>query len=331
MGIFYHICPIRSIANSKVLHWQTGPENGKIPPVTDNAPVLPGLKMLQKLGEGGMSHVWKALDRRSKCNVAVKILKPELAANAEDARLFAAESKLMETIDHEGIVKSYGLYAFDGLIYYVMEFVDGYSFGQFLREKHRIQEVDCLLICESIASALDYAWNNFGIVHCDIKPDNIMINLDGTVKLTDLGLSRTFKFLKSGTLKAGDHVVGTPAYISPEQIYGDVELDCRADIYSLAASLYHLGTCRMLFPGDDSEMIVRCHCDLAAQAPDPRRFHHFSEGFCQLLEVMLVKDRDYRIPTWQDVFSMCRGVEAGTIYKRRPTMDIAPSSMTLDA
>ena len=138
-----------------------------------------------------MSVVWKALDRRTEDVAAVKGLKPEVAANAEDARNFAAESKILETLGHPGIVKSYGLDAFDGKIYYAMEYVDGYTFGEYVTQRRVMGEEDCLLVCESIASALDYAWNGFGIVHCDLKPDNIMINTSGVVKLTDMGLSRT--------------------------------------------------------------------------------------------------------------------------------------------
>ncbi len=294
----------------------------------DDIPQLPGLAILSKIGEGGMSVVWKAVDERTGATVAVKILKPEFAANAEDAQLFAAESHTMETISHDGIVKSYGLYAHEGKIYYVMEFVDGYSFGDFLNRRHAVREADCLLICESVAAALDYAWNNFGIVHCDLKPDNIMINSSGEVKLADLGLSRTFKFLKEGQVDVPDHVMGTPAYISPEQIYGDVELDCRADIYSLAATLYHMATGVILFPNLGPEDMMRAHCDEARQAPDPRNFASLSEGFCQLIEAMLVKNRDYRMPTWKDVFEMCREIEQGFSFKRRTTPGV--SSIALD-
>lgn len=298
--------------------------------MTAGAPVLPDLTLLSKVGEGGMSVVWKALDRRTSQIVAVKILRPEFAANPEDAQLFASESKMMETIDHEGIVKSYGLYAFEGKIYYVMEFVDGYNFGDFLAHRHTVREQDCLLICESVSSALDYAWNDLGIVHCDIKPDNIMINAEGIVKITDLGLSRTFRFLKEDQIDVPEQVMGTPAYISPEQIYGDVELDCRADIYSLAASLYHLATRRVLFPGLNAEDTMRAHCNEASQAPDPRKYSsRLSEGFCQMLEAMLVKNRDYRIPTWKDVFAMCRGIESGVTFK--PRQSPSPSSLALRA
>ena len=293
----------------------------------DQPPILPGLAVERKLGDGGMATVWLATDRLTGIKLAVKVLKPEFSASREDVEHFIAESSAMETINHEGIVKSYGADVFDGKAYYIMEYVDGYSFGQLLERKQHLPEEDCLLICESVAAALDYAWNNYGIVHCDIKPDNIMINGNGIVKLTDLGLSHTFKFLKEGQIDIPDHVLGTPAYISPEQIYGDVELDCRADIYSLGATLYHLATGRVLFPHLGSEETMRAHCDAAQQAPDPRKFHRLSHGFCQLLEVMLVKDRDYRIRTWADVFEVCREVEAGAEFA--PRSNAYPSSIGL--
>lgn len=281
-------------------------------------PVLPDLEFLGKLGEGGMSSVWKARDLRRGEIVAVKILNRELTENAEDIGLFQAEAKTMSEIDHVGIVRSYELNCHEGIWYYTMEYVDGYNFGALLGRKQHLPEVDCLLICESIAVALDYAWNDFGVVHCDIKPDNIMINTDGVVKLTDLGLCHTFQYLQDGMLDVSDHIMGTPAYIAPEQVYGDLEPDCRTDIYSLAASLYHLATGRMLFPGLGNEDMMLAHCSDDSVAHDPRYYRpELSEGFCQMLEAMLVKNRDYRLQSWQDVCSMCLAIEQGAAFKPR--------------
>jgi len=285
---------------------------------------LPDIRLMNKLGEGGMSCVWKAMDLKRNKIVAVKILNRELTSNEADLAQFKAEERAMEEIDHQGIVKSYEMRNTDGLWYYVMEYVDGYNFGALLARKQHLQEVDCLLICESVAAALDYAWNDHGVVHCDIKPENIMINTDGIVKLTDLGLCHTFKYLKDGLQDVPDHVMGTPAYISPEQVYGDLEPDCRADIYSLAASLYHLSTGRVLFPGMSNEDMMRAHCSDECQSKDPRVYRPaLTEGFCQMLEVMLVKNREDRIASWQDVFTMCREVEKGTAFKTRPTLGVS--------
>lgn len=278
---------------------------------------IPNLKLIEKVGDGGMATVWKAWDIPNQRLVAVKILNREFASDGAEVRAFRAEERIMEEIHHPGIVQAYDFDNGNGNWYYIMEFVDGYTFADLLRRKQHVREQDCLLICESIASALDYAWNNHGVVHCDLKPENIMINTDGIIKLTDLGISHRFEF-KDGPQEVPDHVFGTPAYISPEQVYGDVEPDCRADIYSLAATLYHLSTGRLLFPGLDNDGMMRAHCDENTQANDPREYRpELSEGFCQLLELMLVKNREFRVASWTDVFQMCRDIEAGASFKPR--------------
>ena len=230
---------------------------------------IPNLKLIEKIGDGGMSTVWKAWDVANQRLVAVKILDKEFASDGAEVRQFRAEERLMEEIHHPGIVQAYDFDNGNGNWYYIMEYVDGYTFADLLHRKQHVKEADCLLICESVAAALDYAWNDHGVVHCDIKPENIMINTEGVIKLTDLGISHRFEY-KEGPQAVPEHVLGTPAYISPEQVYGDVELDCRADIYSLAATLYHLATGRILFPGLDNDNMMRAHCIESNQARDPR-------------------------------------------------------------
>ena len=289
---------------------------------------IPGLKLIKKIGEGGMSTVWKAWDIPNQRLVAVKILNRQFANDGAEVRQFRTEERMMEEIRHPGIVQAYDFDNGNGNWYYIMEFVDGYTFADLLARKQHVSEGDCLLICESVANALDYAWNDHGVVHCDIKPENIMINTDGVVKLTDLGISRRFEFIE-GQKDVPEHVLGTPAYISPEQVYGDVELDCRADIYSLGATLYHLSTGRLLFPGLGNDDTMRAHCDETTQARDPRAYRpSLSEGFAQLLEAMLVKNRDYRISDWKSVFAMAREVEGGASFKPRDT-SAASSSIRL--
>ena len=288
---------------------------------------IPDLKLIEKIGDGGMATVWKAWDIANQRVVAVKILNREFANDGAEVRQFRAEERIMEEIHHPGIVQAYDFNNGNGNWYYLMEYVDGYTFAALLARKQHVRESDCLLICQSIASALDYAWNEHGIVHCDLKPENIMINTDGVIKLTDLGISRQFEF-KEGPQDVPDHVLGTPAYISPEQVYGDVELDCRSDIYSLAATLYHLATGRILFAGRDNEGMMRAHCDETVQARDPRAYRpELSEGFCQLLESMLVKDRDHRVASWSDVYAMCEEIEKGSAFK--PRESASPSSIRL--
>ena len=245
------------------------------------------IKLLERVGEGGMSTVWKAWDESRGGYVAVKVLAGEFASSGRDIASFREEERVMEEMDNPGIVKAYGFEQDGDGCRMIMEYVDGYTFGDLLRRKQHVGEADCLLICESVAAALNAAWNDHGVVHCDIKPENIMINSDGVVKLTDLGIFHRYE-QRDGTLEPPDQVLGTPAYISPEQVYGDVEVDCRSDIYSLAATLYHLSTGRTLFPGLSNEDTMRAHCSPSSQARDPRSYRPvLSEGFCQLLEAML--------------------------------------------
>jgi hypothetical protein len=146
-----------------------------------------------------------------------------------------------------------------------------------------------------VAEALEYAWNKERIVHCDIKPDNIMIDADGTVKVADLGLSRSINAMRA--FDAAGEVLGTPAYISPEQSRGDSAIDFRADIYSLGATIYHLLTGRMLFEGNTDEKIM--DLQLAERVDDPLDdIPALSRGTGWLLEKMLAKDPALRQQSW---------------------------------
>lgn len=280
---------------------------------------IPGLTILEKIGAGGMSTVWKAFDNVNNRVVAIKILNDNLSTSGEEVRALKLEERRMEEIRHPGIVQAYDFDNVDGRWYIVMEYVDGYTFSDYIIRRHRVCETDCLLIAQSIASALSFAWNDHGIVHCDIKPENIMINSEGTIKILDLGISYRYEF-KEGKLAQASHISGTPAYISPEQVYADVELDCRTDIYSLGATLYHLATGRVLFPGYDNDASMRAHCNETVQAKDPRLYRpELSKGFAQMLEAMLVKNRDGRLSNWNEVYSIAQAVERGADFPPRET------------
>ncbi len=279
-------------------------------PVRELPPNLPFLRFEGIAGRGGMATVWKAWHLEYEQHVAVKVLDASFAQSGQDVRQFMIEARTMTALEHPGIVRGYGADYVDGRYYFIMEYVDGYTFATLLNRKIRLPEVDALIICESIADAMKYAWDTFRIVHCDIKPENIMTNSDGQVKVTDLGLCQSTRAFKSSDI--ADDVVGTPAYISPEQIYGDTELDCRSDIYSLGATLYHLATGHILFPLSNNDDILRAHVDPASQAPNPKEYAPgLSDGFAYLLARMLVKDKDERLQTWDDVFNLARAVETG--------------------
>lgn len=276
----------------------------------DTPPNLPFLRFDAIVGRGGMAVVWRAWHKELQRFVAVKVLDEKFTATGQDVRQFMAEVRTMTDLHHQGIVQGYGADCVDGRYYLIMDYVDGYSFGSLQNRKKRISESDALIVCESVADAMKYAWDLFGTVHCDLKPENIMVDRDGTVKVMDLGLCQSTAVIHRSDDK--DEVIGTPAYISPEQIYCDQTLDCRADIYCLGATLYHLATGRMLFPMMNNDDILRAHVDHASRAPDPRRLvPALSRGFAHLVAAMLVKDRSERMQTWDAVYNAATIVEAG--------------------
>ena len=275
--------------------------------------------IVRPLGSGGMGQVYLA-SAPDGMQYALKLLHPELGHRSEDVkRRFLHEAEFLMTIRHRNLVEVFdaGEDKEIGLCYILMEYMPGGSLGDMIAKNGRLPVDTAISYVSQTADALSVAHKQ-GVIHRDIKPDNILFTADGVPKLTDLGVAKFFDDAADAKLTMDGHLLGTPAYISPEQVYGDLEPDCRADIYSLAASLYHLSTGRVLFPRLGSEDMMRAHCDEKSQAKDPRLYRpELSEGFCQMLEAMLVKDRDGRVGDWADVYAMCGEVERGTAFKPR--------------
>ena len=281
------------------------------------------------IGRGGMSTVWRGRDIAMDRPVAVKVLSADFASSAADREQFFNEARVMTRVQHPGIVHAYDLNCANGLYYIVMELVEGYTFAQRVSQKGPIPEEDALIIAESVSVALGHAWNQYRVVHCDIKPENLMIHSDGTVKVADLGLCRS-RGMHSGAMRE-DEVIGTPGYISPEQVYGDVALDARADIYSLGASLYQLTTGHMLFEGRSNDDMLRAHVD-ASQAVDPRLYaERLSGPFAALLAHMTVKDRDQRYADWDAVLKDVGLVAAGRFPSPVPAAAVSSIRLQSDA
>ncbi|MEI6971256.1 MAG: serine/threonine-protein kinase, partial [bacterium] len=282
---------------------------------------IPGLELLEKLGEGGMATVWKARQISLDRIVAIKILSPRLAGDKDDAARFLKEAQAMAALKHPGIIQVYDAGVHEGMYYFVMEFVAGYSVGDWIRRKTRISEGDALLTVDYVAEALDYAWQTQRMIHCDIKPDNIMIDADGTIKVADLGLSKTIG--TPGQIAESDEVVGTPNFMSPEQVMGESDLDCRADIYSLGAMLYHMVTGKLPFRefGEAEAMEQQ----VTGKIPDAIDLNpDLSMGTCWLIEKMLAKDKNYRHEDWNAVMSDVGRVLAG----RMPAGETLPPDVS---
>jgi len=290
---------------------------------------LPHLRLDSVIGRGGMATVWRGYDLAMGRPVAVKVLSTAYASTPEDIARFLNEARIMTKIHHPGIARGYDMNRADGHYYVVMELVEGYTFASLIARKVKIPEEDALIVAESVAVAMGYVWDHYKLVHCDIKPENLMVDSDGSVKVTDLGLSKTMSAFKSGADGQSDEIIGTPGFISPEQVYGEQDLDCRADIYSLGATLYMLTTGHMLFEGRTNDDMLRAHVD-ATQAADPRiASPGLSAGFVELLEHMLVKDKAHRYPVWNLVLRDIQTVMAGGRLPPLPPEAIA--SMRRDA
>ena len=221
----------------------------------------------RELGRGGMATVFLARDRKLGRPVALKVLDPDLAATVGADR-FLREVRLTANLQHPHILPLLDSGEADGLLYYVMPFVEGESLrGRLAREKQLAIE-DALGIAREVADALDYAHRQ-GVVHRDIKPDNILIH-EGHALVADFGIARALEAAPGDDAKptwrtTAGAVLGTPAYMSPEQASGSMELDGRSDQYSLACVLYEMLAGEPPFTGPTGEIVMIQH----VTAPPP--------------------------------------------------------------
>jgi serine/threonine protein kinase len=269
---------------------------------------LPGYEVLRKIGEGGMATVWAARQVSLDRIVAIKILTPRLILDPVVLQRFRQEAQSTAKLKHPGIVQVYDAGEHEGLAYLVLEFVAGCTVAELLDRKGRLVEKHALLIAEGVALALAYAWNEAGIIHCDIKPANVIIDEDGAIKLGDLGLARSIGLTAAARDK--ELFEGTPNYASPEQVRADPDLDCRADIYSLGAMLYHLTTGRLPFGRTDDDEIMENQ--LSGFLLDPMDVQaDLSPGMACLIEKMMIKDRALRCASWDEVQADIEEVKQG--------------------
>src|SRR6478735_7816208 len=200
----------------------------------------------RELGRGGMSSVFLAQDLKHDRWVAIKVLHPELAASMGPDR-FLQEITLAARLNHPHILPLFDSGNADGLLYYVMPYVEGESLRERLDREQQLPIDETIRHGRAIASALDYA-NRQGIVHRDVKPENVML-FEGEAMVMDFGIAKAVSSAGSETLTQTGMMVGTPAYVSPEQAAGAESLDGRSDQYSLACMLYEMLTGERPFSG----------------------------------------------------------------------------------
>lgn len=268
------------------------------------------LELESVLGKGGTATVYKARQLSTGREVAVKVLDGAFAQTQEDVRRFLDEAKMCAHFQHRNIVRVYDSGVVDQTYYFVMELIQGYTFASYLQRKKIVAVEDGMIILEAVTAALAYAWERFKVVHCDLKPDNLMVDADGTIKVMDLGISRSLLSVAKKEDGSGE-IMGTPAYMSPDQIYDFADLDCRADIYSLGATLYHLLTGQMLFPGKTDQQVVDAHIGQCF-ARDPRVIvPEIPRALALMLNRMLAKERALRYPDWSTLAADIARLYAG--------------------
>lgn len=271
---------------------------------------LPGYEILEKIGEGGTSSVWKARQLSLDRIVAIKALDPVYLPDQEALARFRQEAQAAARLKHPSIVQVYDAGESAGRPFLVMEYVGGCTVGDLLQRAGKLTERNALLIADAVAQALAYAWDKDCIIHLDVKPDNVLVESDGTIKVTDLGLAR-FIGLHQRRLDS-DSILGTPNYVSPEQAEGVPDLDCRTDIYSLGAMLYHLVTGRLPFAGRPGSGAMDAH--VAEFLPDPVDLNsELSPAVAWLIEKLMVKNRAYRPAYWSVVLADLAEVKEGRL------------------
>jgi len=239
---------------------QSAPASGEN--TCDAPPAIQGYEMIAKLGEGGMGSVWQARQTSMDRLVAIKILPPLFSRDKKLIERFRREALATAKLNHPNIVSAIdvGTERREGapdLHYFVMEYVPGESLEDIINREGQVPPARAAQIAAAVAGALDYAWEQAGIVHRDIKPGNILVARDGAVKLADLGLARSA--WESATLTTTGLAIGTPHYVSPEQAQGKQGIDTRSDIYALGATMFHMLTGRTMYEADSAAVVMAQH------------------------------------------------------------------------
>src|SRR2546427_465396 len=249
------------------------------------------------LGEGGFAAVFRVREKRARRDVAVKVVDLGLTPSPSLATRFVREARTVARLEHPHIVPIYkvGGYQNEGL-YIVMRCVDGRSLRQLLERKRRLSVRKAATIGRQVADALGYA-HRYGVVHRDVKPDNILVDTGGHVLVTDFGIAKAAQQASSQLTTEG-MVVGTPQYMSPEQATGE-SLDARSDIYSLGILLYQMLTGLAPFDGESAQSILMKQAT-ANHAPIGDHRDDVPAALVGVVDRMLAKDPGERFQTAEE-------------------------------
>ncbi|MCX6576941.1 MAG: serine/threonine protein kinase, partial [Candidatus Aminicenantes bacterium] len=262
-------------------------------------------EIIKELGRGGMGKVYKVLDKEIQEEVALKLLNPEIASDEKTIERFRNELKYARRITHRNVCRMHDINRDKDTYFITMEYVPGEDLKTFIRRTGSLPEDEAVPIAAQVCEGLTEA-HRLGVVHRDLKPQNIMIDSDGNVRIMDFGIARSLA--AKGVTEAG-MIIGTPDYMSPEQVEG-MEADARSDIYALGATLYEMVTGRVPFEGDTALIIAMKH---KAEIPlSPKEINpQLSEELSTVILKCLEKDREKRYQTAEELLAELRCLEEG--------------------
>lgn len=269
---------------------------------------IPGYQLFGRLGAGAMATVYKGRQVSLDRYVAIKILPKKYCHMPKFVKRFYAEGRAAAKLNHPNIVAALDVGRLGDIHYFVMEYVEGYTIYEHLVKDGPYPEAEALRFGIQIANALNHA-HQAGLIHRDVKPKNILIAREGVAKLADMGLARAVSDREAAEAEAGK-ACGTPYYISPEQIRGQMNIDYRADIYGFGATLYHMTTGEVPFKGPEVGAILRKH--LREPLRPPAQLNpELSDGICTIIELCMAKDPAKRYAATTDLIADLQAVARG--------------------
>ncbi len=251
-------------------------------------------ELIEKIAEGGMARVFRGRDILLKRTVAIKVLKDQMTGDAAFIRRFEREAQSAAALSHPHIVNIYDVGEQDGTYFMVMEYVDGSNLKQYIREKGRLSVHEAVRISRQIAEALEEA-HKAGVVHRDIKPQNILFSRDGKVKVADFGIAIAGD---GATVTVGDEIIGTVQYIAPEQARGEIA-GKQSDLYSLGIVFYEMVTGKVPFTGESPVAVAMKHIQEQI-VPPGRLVSDLPEQVGQVIMKAVEKDAANRYNTAEE-------------------------------